>query len=85
MPKATYPIVFTPNDDFGAYTAFIPDLAILAQGKTLEEAYSQAEDVLKKFISLSIKHNTYIPDPSKLEEISKKWGKYKISLITANY
>jgi len=85
MPKATYPIVFMQSDDLDTWTAYIPDVVILAQGKTLEEAYSEAEDSLKKFIQLSNKHNTYVPEASKLDEIAKKWGTYKLSLITANF
>ncbi|MCL2621553.1 MAG: type II toxin-antitoxin system HicB family antitoxin [Firmicutes bacterium] len=85
MPKATYPIIFMQSDDLNTWTAFIPDLVIMAQGKTLEEAYAEAEETLKLYFKLSTKYDTEVQPPSPLEEVSKKWNEHKISLITANY
>lgn len=83
MPKYTYPIIFILNEETKYHNGYIPDLAIFAEGQTPEEVYSGMEEILKNFMYLSNKYNTEIPAPSTLDEITKKWPGYKVSLISA--
>ena len=83
MPKYTYPIIFILNEETKHYNGYIPDLAVFAEGKAPEDVYSDMEEILKNYMALAIKYNAEIPAPSTLEQITKKWPGYKISLITA--
>lgn len=84
MPKFTYPIVFVFNETEAIYNGFIPDLVIFADGEKLEDVYARAEDLIYKYFLLATHHDIEFPPPSSLEEITKKWEGYKVSLITAN-
>jgi predicted RNase H-like HicB family nuclease len=65
------------------YNGFIPDLAIAAEGASLEETIARAQDLLKRFFDLAIKYNTDVPDPSTLEATYEKWKGYKVMYVTA--
>ena len=83
MPKYTYPIIFIFNEETRYHNGYIPDLAVFAAGQSPEDIYADMEEVLKNYMTLAIKYNADIPTPSTLEEITKKWQGYKVSLITA--
>ena len=83
MPKFTYPVVFIFNEETQAQTGYIPDVAIFSAGETPEDVYAELEEVLKHYIKFSLKHDTEIPTPTSLDDITKKWKGYKVSLITA--
>jgi len=80
----TYPIVFILNEETKFYNGYIPDLAICAEGKTLEEVIQEAQILLSKFFSLVIKYQTEVPEPSSLEATYEKWKGYKVMYVTAN-
>ena len=80
----TYPIVFILNDETRMYNGYIPDLAICAEGKTLEDAIQEAQALMKKFFELVIKYGTDIPSATSLEETYNKWKGYKVMYVTAN-
>ena len=83
MPKYTYPIIFILNEETKHHNGYIPDLAIFAEGKSPEDVYSDMEEILKNYFALAIKYDADIPVPSSLEQVTKKWPGYKVSLITA--
>ena len=83
MPKHTYPIIFISNEETKLYNGYVPDLAIFADGKTPEDVYSYMEEMLHNYMVLAAKYNVEIPTPSTLEDTTKKWPGYKVSLITA--
>jgi len=83
MPKFTYPVVFVLNDETQYHNGYIPDLQIFAEGQTPEEVYGELEVILRNFMYLSTKYNTEIPEPSKFDDIVKKWSACKVSLISA--
>ena len=66
------------------YNGFIPDLAIAAEGATLEEVIAHAQELLAKFFDLAIKYKTDVPAPSSLEATYEKWKGYKVMYVTAN-
>jgi predicted RNase H-like HicB family nuclease len=83
MKSFTYPIVFILNRETGQYNGFIPDLAIAAEGATLEEVIKHAQELLAKFFELATKYDTDVPPPSTLESTYAKWKGYKIMYVTA--
>ena len=84
MKSYTYPIIFILNRETNTYNGFIPDLAIAAEGTTLEEVISHAQSLIAKFFELAIKYNTDVPEPSSLEATYDKWKGYKVMYVTAN-
>ena len=80
MQKFTYPIVFIFNEDTEGYCGFIPDLCLYSEGDTLEEVYQDAEIKLHDFFVLSRIHAIDYNEPTPLEQITKQWPGYKISL-----
>jgi len=66
------------------YNGFIPDLAIGAEGATLEDVIAHAQTLIAKFFELAIKYNTDVPTPSTLEQTYDKWKGYKVMYVTAN-
>ena len=84
MKSYTYPIVFILNDETKMYNGYIPDLAIVAEGKTLEEAIQDAQSLMTKFFQLVVKYNTTVPPPTSLESTYEKWKGYKVMYVTAN-
>ena len=84
MPKFTYPIVFIFNEEAGVYNGYIPDLCIFSIGNTLEEVYAEAEEKMQEYFKLCTLHDFEFNPPSTLDEVSKKWKGYKVSLLTAN-
>ena len=83
MAKYTYPIIFILNEETKYHNGYIPDLAIFAEGKSPEDVYADMEEILKNYMILAFKYDADIPSPSTLEQITKKWPGYKVSLITA--
>ena len=66
------------------YNGFIPDLAIGAEGSTLEEVIQEAQSIMTKFFELVIKHGADIPEPTSLETTYAKWKGHKVMYVTVN-
>ena len=66
------------------YNGYIPDLAIAAEGGSLEEVIEDAQIMLARFFELALKYSTDFPPPSSLEETYEKWKGYKVMYVTAN-
>ena len=66
------------------YNGYIPDLAIVAEGATLEETIADAQGYMGKFFELVVKYNTDVPEPTSLEKTYEKWRGYKVMYVTAN-
>ena len=80
----TYPIVFIFNEETKMYNGFIPDLAIGAEGSTLEEVIAEAQKIMTRFFELVVKLQTEVPEPTTLEDTYKKWKGHKVMYVTAN-
>ena len=83
MPKFTYPVIFVHNEKVDAYNALVPDLGLFAIGDTMEDAYSAAEDMLQRYFKIALQEGFDYRTPTSLEDVSKKWKQYKVSLLTA--
>ena len=66
------------------YNGYIPDLAIFAEGQTLEDVIKEAQTLLTKFFTLVVKYKTDVPEPTTLEATYAKWKGYKVMYVTAN-
>ena len=66
------------------YNGYIPDLALFAEGATLEEVIAEAQKLMTKFFELVIKYQTEIPEPTTVEAAYEKWKGYKVMYVTAN-
>lgn len=84
MPKFTYPIVFIFNEATDYYNGYVPDLGICAYGEKLEEVYANAENMVREYFIILLKEGFEVPTATSLEDITKKWKNYKVSLLTAN-
>ncbi|MCL2587394.1 MAG: type II toxin-antitoxin system HicB family antitoxin [Firmicutes bacterium] len=84
MPKFTYPVVFIHNEEGECYNAFLPDLGVFSIGDTMEEAYADAEKLITKYFQIATAEDFDFATPTSLEDITKKWKGYKVSLLTAN-
>ena len=84
MKTYTYPIVFVLNTETGMYNGYVPDLAIAAEGRTMEAVISHAQGLITKFFELAVKYQTDVPEPSTLEATYEKWKGYKVMYVTAN-
>ena len=84
MPKFTYPIVFIFNETEEWYHGYLPDLGLYTNGAQLEDVYGDAEETLKDYFKILTQEGFEVPQATSLEDISKKWKGYKVSLMTAN-
>jgi len=66
------------------YNGFIPDLALGAEGATLEEVIAEAQKIMARFFELVVKLQTEIPEPTTLEATYAKWKGHKVMYVTAN-
>ncbi len=68
MQQFVFPAVFIKEED-DTYTAMIPDLNLVTDGDSIEEAFIFIKDYLRTFCSYAIKLQEDILIPSKFEEI----------------
>jgi predicted RNase H-like HicB family nuclease len=76
-------MVFVFDEESGAYSGFVPDLILYCEGKTIEDVYECARQLIQYYFELATKYETEIPEPSTLDRVSLKWPEHKVSLITA--
>ena len=81
MTKLIYPIVFVFNKDTSQYNGYIPDLSIVSEGVTLQEALSEAKELAKNYFILAKKYAIKPEKPSSKEVTASKWPGYEISTI----
>lgn len=67
----SYPCVFYYDDESDTYTAAIHDLELFAEGKTVEEAFARAKDVLSTYLRYAKKLDEEIAEPTPFQEVQK--------------
>ena len=76
--KLPYRIELIPDADEGGFVAAFPDLpGCFSSGKTVEEAYKNAEDAKHEWLMAAIEENMPIPEPDSIEDYS---GQFKLRL-----
>lgn len=81
MKKFVYPAVFYYDNVTKLYCAAIKDLAIYIDGETVEEAHKSVTELLKVFVSTSLKYDDELPQPSPFDEIVAKYPKNLVMLV----
>lgn len=81
MKKFVYPAVFYYDNVTKLYCAAIKDLAIFIEGETVEEAHKFVTDLLKVFVSTSMKYGDALPDPTPFEQMVDKYPKNLVMLV----
>lgn len=83
MKKYVYPVILFSDAENKSYTVLFPDLDIVANGDTVEEAYVEAEEFLKSYLEFAIKMNSKISNPSTYIETEKMNPKRIVLLADA--
>ena len=68
-----YPAIFVEGD--GEVVANIPDLDLVIEGDTFEEAFLFAKNYLKEYCIYSLKQDLEMPTPSFYVDIAKRGDK----------
>lgn len=82
MQLYVFPAVFIQEND-NSYTASIPDLNLVTDGKTIEEAFLFIKDYLRVFCNYAIKLDEDISFPTKFEKIAKNNKNNFVMLVDA--
>lgn len=82
MQQYVFPAVFIQNTD-ESYTAMIPDLGLVIEGPSIEEAFLYIKHYLKVFCNYAIKLEEDILQPTKFEKIAKNNKKHRVMLVDA--
>lgn len=69
MKQFLYPAIFFKLED--EYRVIFPDLDISTDGKTFEDAYLYAQDLLRVYFIYVLKHDLDFNLPSTYEELKK--------------
>jgi len=68
----SYPCVFYYDDESDTYTAAIHDLELFAEGKTVEEAFARAKDVLSTYLKYAKKYDEEVAEPTPFDVVKKE-------------
>ena len=76
--KLPYRIELVPDADEGGFAVTFPDLpGCLSSGETVEEAYRNAEDAKREWLTAAIEEGMPVPEPDSIEDYS---GQFKLRL-----
>lgn len=84
MKKLVYPLVLSEDTIEGGYVAKFPDLDIITDGNTVEEAYLRAKDYLQAFVDLTLKYDNELEPATPFNNVSVKNSKRIVLLSDAN-
>lgn len=76
-----YPAIFVKGED--EVVVSFPDISIVTDGKTFEEAFLFAKDYLKTFCAYAEKYDIEIDAPSPFEVVAKKHALDTTMLVDA--
>ncbi|MDD4110473.1 MAG: type II toxin-antitoxin system HicB family antitoxin [Clostridia bacterium] len=80
MHQFVFPAVFIQEKD-DSYTAMIPDLGLVTDGPSIEEAFLFAKDYLRVFCKYAVKLEEDILIPTKFEKVVLNNKKNLVMLI----
>lgn len=85
MKELVYPAILYKDDEkgtnTGAYTIFIQDLGIVADGDTVEEAYIRGKAQLCSLVDCAIRCDSEIEAPTDFEIVYKENNNGKVKNI----
>ena len=83
MKKYVYPVILFAEADNTSYTVLFPDLDIVANGETVEDAYLEAEAYLEAYLEFASKMNSQVAHPSTYLETERMNPKRIVLLADA--
>lgn len=81
MRKFVYPAVFYYDNVTKLYCAAVKDLAIFIDGTTVEDAHKSASELLKTYMSTSLKYGVDIPEPTSFDLFVSRYPKNLVLLV----
>ena len=84
MQKFVYPAVVYHDEDTNTYVMTIVDLYIAGEGDSVEEAHENVQNSLCRYIEGTIKYNLDFVEPTKFEDVRKKYPKNLVMLVECN-
>lgn len=82
MQQYVFPAVFIKKDD-ESVSALIPDLNLVTDGNSIEEAYLYIKDYLRIFCEYAVKLEDDLLIPTKFEKVAEKYKKSIVMLVDA--
>ena len=82
MQQYVFPAVFIKNED-ETVSVIVPDLNIVTDGNSIEEAYLYIKDYLRVFCEYALKLEEDILMPTKFEKICERYKKDVVMLVDA--
>ena len=76
-----YCVVIIKNEENGRFNAFAPDLAIFAEGASVETALAEVSERIKQFITICKDISAEIPQPTPKEQIEQKWQGFALEKV----
>jgi len=73
MVLYSYPIAVKKNVETGEINGWVPDLLILARGKTEEEMLASAKNLVREYLNHAIENDVEMPESTVAEEFISKW------------
>ena len=87
--KYTYPAVFYQSEEYGDYAVEFSDIAIYAEGDTMEDAYQNAQKYLLKYLEVCDELDAAPNEPNTFEEMQrdslKRHPNGRVMLVTVEY
>lgn len=84
MQKFVYPAVVYQDNFNNSYVVAIEDLYIAGEGDSVEEAHAQAKESLKRYIDGTIRYSLDFVEPTRFEEMRRKYPDKLVMLIECN-
>ena len=84
MKNFTYPAVIFSDNETGAAVIAIYDLNLFTEGDSVEEAHAQAKESLKRYIDGTIRYSLDFVEPTRFEEMRRKYPDKLVMLIECN-
>ncbi len=81
MKKFVYPAVLFFDEAENQYTIAMFDIEVYAEGKTVEEAVSAAQDYLNKYLECAFAYEVEIPEATPFEQMIDMYPKNLVVLV----
>lgn len=81
MKKFVYPAVLFYDKLENKYVIAMFDIEVYAEGKTVEEAVSNAQLFLNKYLEIAFAHEIEISEPTDFEEMIDRYPKNMVVLV----
>ena len=84
MSEYVYPAIIYPDSEGRGFTLSVPDVNIVTEGETVEEAFLRAKDFLASYIEVCNELDSDIEGSTSFAETAKKNPKRIILLVDAD-